>query len=50
MNLINLNANLIFYIYSPTIIHYLTINLTYYLTPPIAIGYKSCCGNFSQPI
>ena len=21
-----------------------------YLTPPIAIGYKSCCGNFSQPI
>lgn len=28
MNLINLNANLIFYIYSPTIIHYLTINLT----------------------
>ena len=21
-----------------------------YLTPPIAIGYKSCCVNFSQPI
>ena len=21
-----------------------------YLTPPIAIGYKSCSGNFSQPI
>ena len=24
--------------------------LKFYLTPPIAIGYKSCCGNFSQPI
>ena len=24
--------------------------LLHYLTPPIAIGYKSCCGNFSQPI
>ena len=21
-----------------------------YLAPPIAIGYKSCCGNFSQPM
>lgn len=21
-----------------------------YLTPPTAIGYKSCCENFSQPI
>ena len=24
--------------------------LLYYLTPPTQIGYKSCCGNFSQPI
>lgn len=24
--------------------------LKFYLTPPIAIGYKSCCWNFSQPI
>ncbi len=24
--------------------------LLHYLTPPTQIGYKSCCGNFSQPI
>ena len=24
--------------------------LLHYLTPPTQIGYKSCCGNFSQPM
>ena len=24
--------------------------LLYYLTPLTQIGYKSCCGNFSQPM
>ena len=29
---------------------YFIRKLKFYRTPPIAIGYKSCCGNFSQPM
>lgn len=49
INLIGSLAKLaIFYMIFTTTIHILTKK--YYLTPPTQIGYKSYCGNFSQPI